>query len=307
MAPSLKMHEKHMLLTALYLSKLNHNSHRPSKLSEVEFGVYSQWGEDGIIDWLVNHLPSIPKTFIEFGVEDYREANTRLLMKSRNWGGVIIDGSLNNIQKIKKEDIYWRHDITAIHAFIDAKNINSILKNGGMEGEVGLLSIDIDGNDYWIWGAIDVVSPVVVVCEYNAVLGDILSISVPYRDDFFRTKAHYSNLYFGASIQALISLAKDKGYIFIGTSTTGANAFFVRSDHAHTIKSFLTEEAWAFPSRFRESRNCIGELTFLNRNSRYGEIKNLPFIDVISGKVIYLRDFNKIYSEEWLAGRGRIL
>ena len=58
-------------------------------LGEVEFRVCSQWGEDGIIDWLCDKLPDIPRTFVEFGVESFAEANTRFLIENRGWRGLV--------------------------------------------------------------------------------------------------------------------------------------------------------------------------------------------------------------------------
>jgi hypothetical protein len=96
-------------------------------------------------------------------------------------------------------------------------------------GQIGLLSIDIDGVDYWIWNAIRAVNPILVVCEYNGVFGDLVPIVVPYDQKFDRTRAHPSNVYWGASISALEMLAKAKGYEFVGTNSTGHNAFLCSS------------------------------------------------------------------------------
>src|ERR1019366_6949647 len=85
-----------------------------------------------------------------FGVEDYREANTRFLLINRNWKGLVMDGGLQNMKRVREEEIYWRHDLTAICAFIARNNINRLIAQNGFSGPVGVLSIDIDGNDYWI-------------------------------------------------------------------------------------------------------------------------------------------------------------
>ena len=303
-APLQQMIERGMLLTATVLANENLARQRLKSLREVEFSVYSQFGEDGIISWLIDCLPGIPNTFIEFGVEHYQESNTRLLLKMRNWRGLVIDGSQKHIDDIKNQGIYWRHNLTAICAFIDRDNINNLIESAGLTGEVGLLSVDIDGNDYWVWQAIEVVNPVIVVCEYNAVLGDIYPITIPYQASFQRAKADPSNLYFGASIQALISLAQSKGYTFVGTTSTGANAFFIRNDRASLITSTL-ESVYGFPSKFREARDVKGNLLYLNGNCRREVINNLPFIDPISQKNIDLSDFKEIYSLEWIKGEGK--
>ncbi|MDP2851923.1 MAG: hypothetical protein Q8O23_00800 [Gallionella sp.] len=271
-------------------------------LSDVEFQGFSQWGEDGIIDWLVERLPGIPETFVEFGVEDYREANTRLLLQLRNWRGLVMDGSEANIRNVQAQDLHWRHDLTAQCAFIDRDNINQVIASSGLQGDIGLLSIDIDGNDYWIWQAIDAVSPVVVVCEYNAVLGDRCALTVPYRADFQRTREHHSNLYFGASIRALVALGQSKGYSFVGTTSTGCNAFFVRNDHAESITAAL-EAVFAFPSKFREARDAAGGLLFTSGKQRRALIDHLALMDPVSGVSLDLASWGEIYSPEWIEGR----
>lgn len=189
--------------------------------------MFSQWGEDGIIQWLIRQIPIQNETFIEFGVEDYRESNTRFLLEENNWSGMIIDGSKQNIELVKKEDLYWRYDLNAIKAFITRENINELLMRSRFDKDLGLLSIDIDGNDYWVWEKINVVEPRIVICEYNPIFGSNRAVSVPYRADFYRTKAHYSNLFFGCSLKALVMLAEQKGYTFIGTNSNACNAFLL--------------------------------------------------------------------------------
>jgi hypothetical protein len=290
--------ERQIIINSLAASKINRKLTRLTDLSEVEFCAFSQWGEDGIIDWLIERLPGIPKTFIEFGVEDYRQSNTRLLLQLRNWQGLIMDGSSEHIQNIHKQEIYWRYELEAKCVFIDRDNINKLIKDAGISGEIGLLSIDIDGNDYWVWQALDVVQPAIVVCEYNAVLGDIYSLTVPYKPDFQRTQAHHSNLYFGASIRALIKLGQEKGYQFVGTSSTGCNAFFVRNDLAPLIQNSL-ECISAYPSSVREARDIDGQLLFVSGAQRSKLIDHLSLIDLENNSKTTLANCSNLYSSEW--------
>ena len=134
-------------------------------LKEVEFKVYSQWGEDGIIQYLIQILPILNKTFIEFGVQDYTEANTRFLLEADNWSGMIMDGSKENMDTVRREDIYWRYDLNAVPVFITRENINTLLLKSGFDRDLGILSIDIDGNDYWVWKEINVMQPRIIICE----------------------------------------------------------------------------------------------------------------------------------------------
>ena len=182
-----------------------------------EYGVFSQWGEDGLIAHLVSRVPIEHRTFVEFGVEDYREANTRFLLMTQNWRGLVLDGSDAHIRAIRADDVSWRYDLDARCAFVTRDNINGLLRDAGFTGDLGLLSIDIDGNDYWVWEAIDAVSPRIVVAEYNSLFGARHAVTVPYDEAFVRGRKHHSNLYYGASIAALARLGAAKGYSLVGS------------------------------------------------------------------------------------------
>lgn len=245
-----------------------------SPLTLAEFRVFSQWGEDGILQYLISRVPSIPKTFVEFGVEDYQESNTRFLLEHDDWQGLAMDGSPENIELIRAAPFFWRHDLQAVQAFITAENINGLIRAGGFSGDLGILSIDVDGNDYWIWKAVEAVSPVIVVCEYNALFGSQEAITVPYDPAFQRTQAHHSNLFFGASLRALCTLAVEKGYRFVGCNRDGVNAFFVRQDQAERLPRPSPAEGFS-SSRFRESRDPKGRSTFLRGADRLEAIEHL--------------------------------
>ena len=109
----------------LYNLNLQKNS---KNILDYEFKVFSQWGEDGIIAFLINNLNIENKFFVEFGVENYVESNTRFLLKKNNWSGLIIDSSIKNIDFIKKDQIYWRHDIKALCEYI-SKNQKQLIIN----------------------------------------------------------------------------------------------------------------------------------------------------------------------------------
>src|SRR5450432_3893108 len=208
---------------------LNNQKDKIKDLSEVEFQVFSQSGEDGIIQYLVSKLNFEFKTFIEFGVENYIEANTRFLFLNNNWSGYIIDGSENNI-KYAEHDVGSYGELYVKAAFINKENINDLLKIPGFNKEVGILSIDIDGNDYWVWKEINTLNPVVVIAEYNSVFGINTFWSIPYNKTFVRKKNDKSQLYYGASLLALCDLANQKGYTFVGCNSKGNNVFFIRND-----------------------------------------------------------------------------
>jgi len=257
-------------------------------LRKVGFKVFSQWDEDGIIQYLINRIPIENKTFIEFGVENYEQSNTRFLLLNDHWQGLVLDACSSDIQYIRADRIYWEFDLQAKCTWITKDNINSLMLEAGFSEDVGLLSIDLDGNDYWIWEAIQTIKPRVVIAEYNSVFG-LQPISVPYQENFNRTAAHYSNLYFGCSLGALSHLAKKKGYLLLGSNIFGHNAFFVRADVAGDFRGLDPEEAYVL-SKFRESRNSNGNLTYTRGEDRIKLIEHLPVVNVVTGHKAALRD-----------------
>jgi len=127
--------------------------------------VFSQRGEDGILQYLLHNVPVAHRTFVEFGVEDYREANTRFLLVHDDWQGLVMDSSPANIERIRRDDIHWRHDLQTRVANVTQENINRLLSDAGFDPDLGLLSIDIDGNDYLVCDAIGGVRPRIVACQ----------------------------------------------------------------------------------------------------------------------------------------------
>jgi hypothetical protein len=255
-------------------------------LARAGFGVFSQHDEDGIIQFLISHLEIKNPTFIEFGVENYEESNTRFLLMNENWQGLVMDASQENVAYIREDKISRRWDLQAKCSFITRDNINDLLRQSGFDEDLGLLSIDIDGNDYWIWEAIDCVRPRIVIVEYNSLFG-LDPVSIAYQADFYRTKAHYSNLYYGCSLSALAYLADKKGYILVGSNQRGNNAFFVRKDIAGSVPQRSAQEAYV-ASHFRESRGPDGKFTRLREHERRKAIAHLPVVNVITGKTANL-------------------
>lgn len=251
-------------------------------LNDYEFRVFSQWGEDGIIQHLIRNLDIPRKQFVEFGVQDYRECNTRFLLVNNNWSGLVMDDSAANILRIKKDFIYWAYDLTPVQAFVTRDNINQLLRENGVTGEIGLLSIDIDGNDFWIWRAIDVINPVIVVIEYNHRFGHQAAVTIPYEEKFDRYKTGHAPFYFGASLQALCWLAKRKGYAFVGCSSNGVNAFFVRRDKQPPNIRELSPEEGYFEGKFSETVDENRLPIRKDRNEERDLLMKLDLVDVNS-------------------------
>jgi len=261
----------------------------PGDLQAAEFKVWSQWGEDGIIEHLVRKVPIARPIFVEFGVESYTEANTRFLLCNRAWSGLVMDGSPESVAAIRGSELYWRYNLKAEAAFITRENINALISGQGVIGDIGLLSVDIDGNDFWVWEELSCVSPRIVVAEYNAVFGPRAVVSVPYDPAFYRSSAHSSNLYWGCSMAALELLGAKKGYSLVGGNRNGNNAFFVRNDVLGRIPVVKGSDAYR-PSSFRESRAPDGLLTYLNARAALEEISAMPLVDVSTGATLKVRD-----------------
>ncbi len=264
---------------------------REKPLREYEFRVFSQWGEDGIIQHLIRRVPVANTDFVEFGVQDYKESNTRFLLQNDNWSGLVMDSCAADIETIRDDMLYYRHNLRAVCAFIDRDNINRLITENGVSGDIGLLSIDIDGNDYWIWEAIDCITPRIVICEYDNLLGPALAVVSPYDRLFEKTRAHYSYLYGGASLSALTRLARGKGYSLIGSNSAGNNAFFVRDDLLGTIRPVSPEETFV-RAQFRNSRDTDGALTFLGYEESLAIIGDMPLLNLETGTMIRVRDIS---------------
>lgn len=198
---------------------------------EVEFRNFSQNGEDGILLYIFSLIGTTNKKVVEICAGNGVECNAANLIINHGWHGLLFDGDEINVRL--GQDFYIRcRDTfltapTFIHAWIDRENVNAQLIRNDMQGEIDLLSIDMDGVDYWIWQAIDVINPRVVVLEYNELLG-YESVTIRYDPNFRRTGKEPG--YWGASLAAYSSLANRKGYRLIGCNRQRINAFFIRND-----------------------------------------------------------------------------
>ena len=259
---------------------------------DFEFKVYSQSGEDGIIQHLISNVRVPNNCFIEFGVENYLESNTRFLALNNYWSGLIIDGDQKNIEFIKKDPIYWRCNIKADSSFITKDNINDIFKRNGIVGDIGLLSVDIDGNDFWVWKAINSINPAIIVAEYNSFFGSERRVTVPYDPNFVRSNAHFSKIYYGASIAALVGLANERGYKLVASNKSGNNIFFVKTELMGNLKELSIKEAYR-PINFRESHDENGGLTFLTFEESKLLIGDLNVYDIDRAEEVQIKTLSE--------------
>lgn len=281
--------EQSRILTGRLFAETNKLLRKSSNIEDYEFSVFSQLGDDGIIQHLVNTLPNIPKRFVEFGVQNYIESNTRFLLMNNNWSGLVMDGSKEFIDFIKSDYYFWKHNLSARHQFVTAENINTILKEEGFNTEVGILHIDIDGNDYWIWEALEITSPEIVIMEYNSCFGPKRSITTPYIHDFERYAFHHSGLVFGASLAALIKLANQKGYYFAGSNSYGNNAYFLKNKYKNSFQEVDLESGYRF-SYCRQNKKINGSFSF---NLDAEEIKKINGVKVYNTITKQLENLNE--------------
>jgi hypothetical protein len=182
-------------------------------LEGFERKVHSQNGEDGVLEAIFAAIGVTNRYFVEFGCEDATECNTAYLLE-QGWQGLLMDpaGMSRNTRATVRQE------------FVTAENIDFLLRKYGVPEEFDLLSIDIDGNDYWVWQAITH-RPRVVVVEYNAHVPPGERKSIPYDPSFRWTGTDY----FGASLRALAELGDRKGYVLVYCESRGVNAFFVEA------------------------------------------------------------------------------
>jgi hypothetical protein len=226
----------------------------PKRLLRHGAKVFSQNDEDGMIEEVFKRIGGGERTFIEFGVETGVQCNTvKLLLEG--WRGLWLEGSSKDVAEIGRTlgSYLGSGKLVVKEAMVTAENVNDLFAQAGFRGEIGVLSIDIDFNDYWVWQAVEAVKPRLVVIEYNATLRPPLSLTVPYQPG-----THWDGTnYFGASLEALVKLGRVKGYRIVGCNFSGSNAFFVREDlcGSHFVEPATAEEHYEPPRYYFSSLN----------------------------------------------------
>lgn len=245
-------------------------------LKEVGFRAFSQTDEDGILLYIFSIIGAANKTSVEICAGNGIECNTANLLINHGWHGLLVDGVEANVKLGRT--FYQRNSSTYIfppafvHSWITRGNVEELLRKNGFEGEIDLLSIDIDGVDYWIWDAIKVIRPRVVVVEYQDIIGPDRSLTVPYSDDFnayiYPTTNGMPN-FCGASLPAFVKLARKKGYRLVGCNRFGYNAFFVLNPHGERhIPEIDIRECFKHPK------------VLWGMKERYPTVKDLPWVEV---------------------------
>ena len=227
-------------LGQIQIELVKKNYDQITNIREAELKVFSQFGEDGIIDYLIYKLKLNSKIrFIEIGTGDYEEANTRFLCENRICSGLLID-KINDLKFVQKRDFFWKNDLYFCQKTITPSNVSSVINSYGFEKGYNLLSIDIDGNDFWVLKNIELNLADIVVAEYNPLFGPNLSLSIPQNDNFDRNK--FNKIFYGASLTAMIELMDSKEFMFVGANSACNNAFFVNKNKKESLTNLKIEE-----------------------------------------------------------------
>ncbi len=247
------------LLVLKYREMLRNGDGLPS-FEDVGFRNYSQFDEDGILLYIFALIGTTNRVCVEMCAGIGSENNTANLILHHGWHGLLFDGNPDNVAI--GSDFFVNQPMTQffpprfVHAWIDAANVNDLIRNQGVEGEIDLFSLDIDGMDYHIWKAIDCIRPRVVVLESNNHgWGPEASYTLPYKPDFAAAPGEF----FGATLEAFTRLGREKGYRLVGSHAYGFNVFYLRDDVAPELfpavsvenclsKRFLTGPLRPYPT-----------------------------------------------------------
>lgn len=183
-------------------------------LTEYEAQVYSQGGEDGVLEYIYDCIGATTRSYVEFGAWDGQHlSNTANLRLHKGWSGLLMEGSDRADRSLVKRE------------FVNAENVEALFAKYEVPETFDLLSIDIDGNDYWVWKAIEKFTPRVVVVEYNILFTHDASRAIVYAADHVWDKSSYH----GASLAAFHKLGIKKGYSLVHTDSFAPNALFVKN------------------------------------------------------------------------------
>lgn len=260
-------------------------------LWDAEVKVYSQWGEDGILDFICETIGLAKPRVLEIGAGNFSECNSRFLAEFRNASVMAVDARAD-LMLTQLGSLKWKNHIELHNEWITPENINDIIDLAFKRfNRVDIFSLDLDGNDFWILEKANLASFKVIVLEYNALFGSKHEVTVPRDDKFDRRNKHFSGLYYGASLKAFVSLLRSKDFMFIGTNRSCVNAFFIKKNLHSKFHSLEMKDLGAYvDSTIRESRDSMGKLSFLDGSDRKSPIESLALWDLSAQKTIKVCD-----------------
>jgi len=247
-----------------------------SSLWDVDYKVFSQWGEDGILDFLCHKLDISKPKVLEIGAGNFEECNSRFLVEMRNASAYLVDARKDLVNSKFVRRMSWKTHLFTEQTWVTPDNIDEIVTRAEelMDG-IDIFSLDLDGNDYWILNNLKTLNFRVVVVEYNPLFGSVASVTVPRNDSFDRAAVNSSCLFYGASLKAYVELLADRGFTFVGTNRVGSNAFFVAASRATNLGIVIPESLDGFTDwRVREARDTFGRLLYTSGTDRNKIIEN---------------------------------
>jgi hypothetical protein len=254
-------------------------------LWDSEVRVFSQNGEDGILNFICEKINLYKPSMIEIGAGNFTECNSRYLAEHRCANVLAVDAQRDLESTAKKLLVFTRTNIQILNTWVTTENINEIIDLGKSNfGSVDILSIDLDGNDYWILKSANLTGIKVVIVEFNPLLSRLDPVSVPMDESFDRSTKHFSWTYYGANLYAFEYLLKGRGFEFLGVSRHGSNAFFVESSQLSKFSNLEIDLEISSDVRARENRDKNGKLTFISGQNRVSLIKDQVVVDVRNGK-----------------------
>ena len=279
-----KKFDKNLILNGEAYFKIARKDYDSVKnLRDVEFKVYSQNGEDGIIDYLIYALSIKKLRFVEIGVGDFTECNTRFLINNYPFRGLLCDINSKLKDNVKYTYDAHRGSIKVFNNYVNSSNILEILKSNNFHKKLNLFSIDIDSMDYYVIEKLPNEISDIFIAEYNQNFGPNLEVTVPHLDQFDRHKYHYSGQCYGLSLRALINLMKKKGYVFLGCNVECCNAFFILESKKDLIKLSLPDEndlTSYFNDYVCDVRDKNGKILNISISERLEYIKDCNIIDL---------------------------
>jgi hypothetical protein len=272
------------------------NSSNFQDLWDAEVKVHSQWGEDGILDYLCESLQISKPKVLEIGAGNFKECNSKFLAENRNASVYLVDGRADLISSVNRDALIWKTHLFAVNTWVSPNNIAEIYQDATTKlNGIHILSIDIDGNDYWVLDSCPLDEVRIVVLEYNPLFGAKFPVTVPRDDYFVRREKHSSCLYYGASLIAFIELMKARHFDFIGTNRVGNNAFFVKSTELNKIKVRPRQEMSAYIDwRVREARDLTGKLSLKSGIERVREMESLRLVNLRNHQEMTVAEANEI-------------
>jgi len=261
-----------------------------SHLGDHGWGVFSQGDEDGILNFLTIALNLSQPKCLELGAGNFSECNFRGLLETANGSGVFVDFREDLVSSISRTTASYLGPALGVKTWITPENVEELVSSAREELDgLDFISLDLDGNDYWVAERIDFSQVKLVVLEVNPVFGEISTVSVPRDDSFDRRAAHFSHLYWGTSISAYTNLMGARGFKLIGFNQKRFNAFFLKEDEvarSPVLEELAANVAIDFSDwQIREGRSSAGDLTLAQSRAHVREFPDLPLIDVSNGNV----------------------